>query len=123
MKESVQLAARGGGETVGNTEVTRFSSGRRMGQAAGIAVGGILLGAATIVIPGVHLISTWAIPLLSFGIAAYLFSRRGVIGAVTGECPSCHQQMNSPGGAWEDPMWVRCNQCEAPVEVKLSTPM
>lgn len=123
MKEDVTLKSRDGNTSPGTAEVARYSSGQRLGKALPIAIGGTLLGAATIVIPGVHLISTWAIPLLAIGIAWYFFSKLGAVDGVQGACPACGEAMNAEGGPWEDPMWVRCNHCNQPIEVKLATPM
>lgn len=123
MKEDITLEDRDGNSSPGKAVVHRYSTGQRLGKSVPIAVGGVLLGAASIVIPGVHLISTWAIPLLSFGIAWYFFSRIGAVEAVEGTCPACGASMGSDGGPWEDPMWVRCDQCNKPLQVKLSTPM
>jgi hypothetical protein len=123
VKEEVTLAARDGATTAGTAVVERFASGQRMTKAVAIGVGGTILGLCTIVIPGVHFISTWAIPLLSIGIAFYFYNKLGSIGAVAGECPACGAPVAAEGGPWEDPMWVRCSACNAPVEVRLSTPM
>lgn len=123
MREEVTLATRDGKTGVGVTDVQRFSAGQRMSKAVPIAVGGTILGLCTIVIPGVHFISTWLIPLLSIGTAFYFYSKLGAIGAVTGTCPSCDKDLAAEGGAWEEPMWVRCSACNTPVEVKLQTPM
>ena len=123
MKEDITLEDREGQSAGATALVDRYSSGARLGKGVGIAVGGLVLGAATIVIPGVHLISTWAIPLLAFGIAWYFYNKLGAVTEVQGTCPSCGASMQSEGGAWEDPMWVRCSGCNTPLQVKLSAPM
>ncbi|MCB9693953.1 MAG: hypothetical protein H6736_19265 [Alphaproteobacteria bacterium] len=123
MKEEVTLEARKGGSGPATADIDRFSGGQRLMKALPIALGGLLLGAGSIVIPGVHLISTWAIPLLGFGIAWYYYSRVGAVGSVEGSCPACGEGMVAEGGPWEDPMWVRCPKCNEPLQVKLSTPM
>ncbi|MCB9675951.1 MAG: hypothetical protein H6737_12585 [Alphaproteobacteria bacterium] len=121
--ESVSLKAREGGTGQGEADVVRFSNGQRLSKAVPIAIGGFVLGAASIVIPGVHLISTWAIPLLSLGIAWYFFGKRGSVRRVTGTCPACGEAMDAEGGDWEDPMYVRCDKCEKPIQVLLASPM
>jgi len=123
LSEVVSLKGRDGAKGEGQAEVVRYSSAQRLSKALAIGVGGTLLGVSTIVIPGVHLISTWAIPLLSIGIAWYFYGRRGLLGAVSATCPSCGEQLNGEGGAWEDPMYVRCSACSRPFEVTVSPPV
>jgi hypothetical protein len=123
MKEDITLKSRGGATTDASAEVQRFSSAQRLSKALPVAVGGTVLGLCTIVIPGVHLISVWLIPLLSLGIAWYFYSRIGAVDSVTGPCPDCEAEMTAEGGPWEEPMWLRCSACNKPLEVRLSTPM
>ncbi|MEZ4316002.1 MAG: hypothetical protein R3F61_00790 [Myxococcota bacterium] len=123
MGETVTLKARDGAVVEGQAEVSRFSNGQRLSKALPVGIGGTLLGLGTIVIPGLHLVSTWAIPLLSWGIAWYFFNKRGSLGTVSAMCPSCGKPMQAEGGAWEDPMYVRCDKCMTPFEVAVATPV
>lgn len=123
MREPVTVEDRHHEQAEGTAEVVRFNTAQRLTRAVPVAVIGTIVGLGTIVIPGLHLVSTWAIPLLSIGIAAYLYQRRGTVDRVQGSCPSCSAALDADGGAWEDPMWVRCKSCEAPLQVVLKTPM
>lgn len=42
-------------------------------------VAGILLGAGTILVPGLHLVGTWACPLLGAAAAMWLWTRATVV--------------------------------------------
>ena len=123
MRENVSLSGRGGGAARGTAAVLRYTDADRLRRAVPIGVGGTLLGLCTIVIPGVHLISTWLIPLISLYVASYFYNRQGAIDDVQFTCPECDAASQSEGGAWEDPMWVRCSACSKPIRVTLDTPM
>ncbi len=123
MNEEVILRARSGEHGPARAAVRRFNGGQRIGKAVPFAAGGVLLGAGSVVIPGVHLISTWALPLLGFGLAWYMYSRVGAVDAVEGDCPACGEAMRAEGGPWEEPMWVRCGRCNVPLQVELQRPM
>lgn len=121
--EVVRLEARDGGVAEGSAEVTRYSSGQRLGKALLVGIGGTIVGICTIVIPGLHFVTTWLVPLLSIGTAIYLYGRKGAVSAVKCTCPGCSEAMEAEGGAWEDPMWVRCNHCNTPLRVVLGVSM
>ena len=99
-------------------EVRRYSTGRRALTAAAIAGGFTVIGAATIVVPGVHFVAPWLLPILGIGIGIYLFRREMVIGTVEGDCPNCATPMTlTEGGAvGNDPLWLRCPSCTTPLE-------
>lgn len=119
--ESISLRARDGSTSQGSAQITRWSTATRAGRAVAIACCGILCGAASIIIPAVHLVSVWLIPLLSLGIAAYVLQVRSRIERVEGSCPKCGAAVAAgPFGAATDdePLWLRCPSCVAPLEVK-----
>jgi hypothetical protein len=119
----VSLEARDGSVVEGTADVVRYTDGQRLARALPIGVGGTILGLCTIVIPGLHFVSTWLIPLLSIGTAVYFYNRKGLLGDTHATCPSCGAEMVAEGGPWEDPMYVRCNHCSTPLEVKLAKPL
>ncbi len=121
--EPVSLKARDGTVVEGTAEVTRYTDGQRLSRALPVGIGGTILGLCTIVIPGLHFVSTWLVPLLSIGTAMYLYNRKGLLGVTRATCPSCGEQMQAEGGPWEDPMYVRCNHCNTPMEVTLARPL
>lgn len=117
--EALQLRTRDGSEGPAEAEVTHYSGGRRLAISAVIAVGGTVLGLCTLIIPGVHFVGPWLIPLLSLGIAGYLFRRTMVIGTVRGTCLNCHEAMVIDEGAsvGNDAVWLRCPSCQTPHEL------
>lgn len=121
MSEPIALRARSGARTEGTAVITRWSGPRRGARAISIAVAGLLIGMATVIIPAVHLVSTWLIPLLSLGIAWYVVQIRSRVDRVEGVCPSCGASISAgPFGAATDdePLWVRCPSCTIPLEVQ-----
>lgn len=123
MQENVTVEDREKSRSEGTAEVTRFSGSQRLMKAVGVGVGGTILGLCTIIIPGLHFVTTWLLPLLSIGIAIYLYGRKGAVAAVKTTCPACGDPIEAEGGAWEEPMWVRCPKCQAPLQVILANPM
>ena len=102
-------------------EITRIPQATRLLKGGGIAVVGILLGPATIWMPGVHMVSTWLLPLLGIGIGFYVYRIEMKLGTITGTCPSCTQRFEIEGGTVDEPMWLRCNHCQHPLEFLIPT--
>ena len=117
MAEEAVLRLRDGTEGTCQAEVTRYSSAGAAMRAAPIAIGGIVLGAASIVIPGVHLISTWLLPLIGVGVAFFVFRVRTVVGRVDATCPSCSKpfSVEKAGTIDDDALWIRCPHCNSPL--------
>ena len=113
---SIQLRPRDGEAVAATAEVVRYGPGDRTSRAGLIAGCGIALGAMSIVVPGVHLISTWLLPLLGLGIAAYVYRIEAKVGPIAGPCPSCGATMNieAPGSVADEAVWVRCDQLSPP---------
>lgn len=118
--EQVRLHTRDDRVVDGTAEVIRRSTAERAGRAGGIALAGVALGAVSIAIPVVHLISTWLIPLIGFVLAYFVYRTAVVVPEVRCTCPDCGAETVMAGGAWEDPMWVRCTSCTLPLSVELS---
>lgn len=117
--ENTVVRTRDRSESVVSAEITRYNLAVRLARSLPIFVGSVLLGAATIIIPAVHLISTWFIPLLGSGVALYVFRIHTKVGLIKGECPSCTTEFDEQGGPYEDPMWIRCPHCAVPLELIL----
>lgn len=122
-EEGATLTPRRGEPVPARVQVERLSDGQRLSRALPVGIGGTVLGLATIPVPGLHFVAPWLVPLLSIGAARYLYNRRATVGAVTGTCPACQGDVAANGGAWEEPMWVRCSACNAPLELKLERPI
>lgn len=116
---AVKLRTRQGATTDARAELIVHGRTRRLATAAAIVACGVTVGAATIVVPTVHLFSTWAIPLLSIGIAAWATRVRARLLGAQGPCPACgaHVELPGVGAVDDDAVWVRCPACKAPIEI------
>ena len=76
--------------TTGKAEdVARYSDAARIAIGTLWIVGGFAGGAMFIVVPIVHLVSTWALPLGGILLGMRAFKRRVVLYNVAGTCPAC----------------------------------
>ena len=117
-KESIVIQAAAGEETAGEAEVVRYSTASRITQATLWIIGGLLGGTACIIIPVVHLFSTWGLPLLGIFMAVRTMRREVVIYEPTGTCPNCKGKIELAGGAANDPEWQVCPHCKTAIQVR-----
>lgn len=120
-KESIILEAPNGVETAGEAEIARYSIASRISQAALWVIGGLLGGTACIIIPVVHLFTTWGLPLLGVLMAVRTMRREVVVHQPEGTCPKCNEQIQLPGGAANDPEWQVCPRCKTTIQVRAQT--
>lgn len=120
--EQVTLKQRQGDPVEAMAEVVRYGPGDRTTRAGTIAGAGVVLGGLSILVPGVHLISTWLLPLLGLGIAAYYYRIRAKVDRITGTCPNCGEAMSigEVGTVTDEAVWVRCDKCSHPLELVLA---
>lgn len=116
--ETAILKNRKGVEVEVQAEVKRYTASSRSLVAGGLVLTTTTLGLGTIVIPGLHFVGPWLIPLLGMAVAWYLYNRVMVVGNVTGDCPDCDKPMTitEGGSVGNDPMWLRCPHCHTPLE-------
>lgn len=119
MTETVQLHTRDKRTVEAEAEIDRKPEGVRVAKAAAILAAGLVAGVASIVVPVLHLVSTWALPLLGAAGAWFVYNQRIVIGRVRGTCPLCDAALDAEGGPLEDPMWIRCQACQGPLRLEL----
>jgi hypothetical protein len=117
-KESISIHTAGGAETAGEAEIVRYSTSSRIIQATLWAIGGLLGGTACIIIPVVHLFTTWGLPLLGILMAVRTMRREIVIHEPTGTCPHCKEKIELAGGAANDPEWQVCPHCKTAIQVR-----
>ncbi len=117
--ERAIVRSRDGRETEVSADIRRYGAGRRAGTAAAVFGTAVVLGASSIVVPGVHFVAPWLLPLLGGGIALYLYNRVAVVDRVRGPCPSCGEAfcIEERGALGNDPLWLRCPHCGAPMEL------
>ncbi|MCB9761837.1 MAG: hypothetical protein H6739_18550 [Alphaproteobacteria bacterium] len=116
----VTLRADTGGTTTTRAELTRPEDGARIGKSVGLMLGGVLLAIPFLFVPGVHLFTTWALPLAG-AIAAYsTFRTRAKLGRVEGTCPACQAAITLEGGRVTEKMYDDCPQCSRPLQLLIS---
>ena len=121
-EEPVILKSSEGVERPGTAEVVRYGAGIRTTKAIGFVVGGLLFGAACIIVPVLHLFTTWGLPLLGIILAVRSLRREVVVESATGTCPSCEASITLPGGAGDDGTARTCPQCGGALELVVSAP-
>lgn len=117
-KETIVIHAAAGAETAGEADIMRYSTASRITRAALWVIGGLLGGTACIIIPVVHLFTTWGLPLLGIFMAVRTMRREVVIHQPTGMCPNCKEMIQLAGGAADDPGWQVCPNCKATIHVR-----
>ncbi len=99
-------------------EVARHSAIARIGVASVYVIGGFLLAVPCIIVPVVHLVSTWGLPLLGILMAVRTWKREIVIYRARGKCPACHQPIELNGGSTHDATWQVCPKCKSTLTVR-----
>lgn len=101
--------------------VTPISSASRTIRAVLYVVLGLLGGAACIIIPVLHLITTWGLPLIGVIAAVRISRARADVGEIVGACPACDETIALPGGRIGiEPMHAQCPKCRAALGVSLA---
>jgi hypothetical protein len=100
--------------------VSRRSAVRRGIVASVWVISGFALAAPCLLVPVVHLFSTWALPLLGIVLGVRAWKHRIVVLQITGTCPACGQTIDLGGGSIDDPDWQVCPTCHAPLMVDVS---
>jgi hypothetical protein len=117
-KETATLKHRDGRTIQVEADVRRYSAGSRTTKAAIIVAVAFLLGASSIIVPGVHFIAPWLVPILGIATAVYLYKRVMIVDRVQGICPDCDKAMaiDEGGSVGNDPLYLRCPHCKTPLE-------
>ncbi|MHC5025091.1 MAG: hypothetical protein ACYTGG_14505 [Planctomycetota bacterium] len=121
-REAVTVRAADSGSAAADADVTRYGSLERSLKAGLYIAGGLIGGAACIIVPVLHLVTTWALPLL--GILAGVRAARveAIIRDIRGRCPACDEPIELAGGSMgKEPMLAACPRCRAALEVGLGT--
>jgi hypothetical protein len=114
MAETITIRNTENAERPAQAEVFRYSDAVRIAKATTFLVGGFLFGAACIVIPVLHFITTWALPLLGVILFMRTLATRIEVRNIEGICPSCDEGFALSGGGLHDPKWQVCPKCRQP---------
>ncbi len=112
--ERIVLRDAQGRVVTGRAEITRLSTRARWPVALGASAAGILLGGLSILLPGVHVVTTWLLPTVGVGLAATVLHVQGRVERIEARCGACHDGVDGAGRRWvRDPSrWrVRCRRC------------
>jgi len=102
---------------VGSADVQRRSSAQRAVRAGALVVGGLATGTICIVIPIVHLVTTWALPLLGVLLAVREMRREVVITRLEGQCPACEAMIDERDRGRDDPAVQVCPHCNRRLQI------
>ena len=108
-----------GKQTTGVGTLIEHPASKRGPKAAAFAIGGLIAGACAIPIPGVHLIATWALPLLGLFLAYRTWSTATELVRIKTACPGCEKSVELPGGQYSGGrMDEQCPDCMRPLTVE-----
>ena len=99
-------------------DAAHYSDAARITIGTLYIVGGLVGGTVCILVPIVHLITTWAMPLLGIVLGVRALKRRTVFYQITGVCPSCNKPAEFNGGSIDDPKWQTCPMCGATLKFR-----
>lgn len=116
----ITLRAEDGRTAPAAATIDRYLTGARVGKAVAFFVGGFLLGGACIIVPVLHLVTTWALPLggIVMGLRTLKIEQR--MGTVNGTCPACTQRIELRGGPIKAANWRVCPECDKDLEIVLA---
>lgn len=100
-----------GNATQAEAEVIHYDPAARTRRAAVRAIGGLILGVASIAIPIWHFFGTWALPLVGGVLAFSAYHTKAVVQPLTCTCPHCGKQTRIDGAALDGPMVTMCRLC------------
>ena len=107
-----------GGETASaDATIERYPDAARIGKAVGFFAGGFLLGGACILVPVLHLVTTWALPLAGIILGMRTLKIDRAFGPITGTCPLCEKQIELRGGPIKASNWRVCPECGKDIEI------
>ena len=118
MKElTLDFRAETGAVTDGSATIEHFSTPLRWVRATIFLVGGIGLGALLLVVPILHLITTWALPLAGAIACVGALRTRARLSNIQGSCPGCEAPFTHNGGRAVFPMRIDCPSCRRPISI------
>ena len=89
-------------------------------KAAAIMVAGFAGGGACIIVPGLHLVTTWALPLLGIVLGLRAYRTQASIDGGQGACPACGKPIDLiPIKVGADLASMTCPSCKEPVAIRL----
>lgn len=120
LENPIVLCGADGKQTPGSAEVVRYSQATRVTFAVMYVLGGLLGGLFCIVVPVVHLFTTWGLPVLGVLMAIRAMRRTVVVYHPEGACPACGAMIQLVSGPIDDTAWQHCPDCQAALQIRLA---
>lgn len=105
--------------TQGRGRLIHYSAATRGAWAAAFVMGGLVGGLVFIVVPVLHLCTTWALPLLGILAGVRAWAAEVALRQIEGPCPHCGQTTRLEGGSGVGPHVDNCTDCKKQVEATL----
>ncbi len=113
----IELRAEGGELAPADATIERYPESKRIGKAVAFFAGGFLLGIASIVVPILHLFTTWMLPIAGIVLGRRALKIRRAFGPITGRCPLCEKPIELRGGPIKAENWRVCPECNKDLQV------
>ncbi len=111
MQTRVQLRNEGGATQEASGTWAVYDAKARGTKAVVFGVGGFLAAAPLVLVPVLHLVTTWLLPLLGLVAAVSAWRTDARLTRVKGTCPSCSEPITLDGGRYTDAMHDSCPAC------------
>ncbi|MEN0062720.1 MAG: hypothetical protein AAGA48_11255 [Myxococcota bacterium] len=121
MITEIQLRGPNGVTRMARASVTTYATRDRLLRATAWAFGGVGVGGLSILMPGLHLVATWAAPLIGLAIGFGAGAMRHWVTEIDGACPQCDNPLRhqGPGPIWQQTPTITCPHCDTAVAVEL----
>ena len=119
MSQAFVLRAETGETTPAEGTLVRPSDSSRIGREVAFALAGFLGAAVCVFIPGVHLFTTWGLPLAGLLTARHVLNTRARIDGLGGQCPACKATIQLEGGRFREPMFEPCPSCPRNLQIQV----
>lgn len=114
---NLSLTSQTGRSGAGSATFSTVDPGSRAGKAAAFLIGGVALAGVCIMIPIVHLITTWLFPVLGAAMAWKTWTTELTLDTVDAACPECGAALG-----WRDmgarfPLRESCPSCDTQLQI------
>ncbi len=115
----ITLRAQDGRTAPAAATIDRYPTAARVGKAVAFFVGGLAGGTACIIVPVLHLVTTWALPLAGIVMGLRTLKIEQRLSRINGTCPACSQRIELRGGPVKAAIWRVCPECDKDLEIVL----
>ena len=104
-----------GDSNSGIGELREYSSLLRYGMSFGWLLTAFALAVVLVVVPVIHLITTWLLPIAGVVGFVSIIQTRATITKIKGQCPACNSNVLLSGGRAAPQMRESCDDCSRPL--------